>query len=73
MLGSAGRVTSCAGNAAIQSSFSLPKKNVPDRRFWATREYLRIAIVTWIERTRHGRWRRQSRLGRLAPSNSRPP
>ena len=33
---------------------------------WATREQLRIAIVTWIERTYHRR-RRQARLGRLTP------
>ncbi|MGW3737513.1 IS3 family transposase, partial [Streptomyces sp. NPDC005148] len=32
----------------------------------ATREELRIAIVTWIERTYHRR-RRQSSLGRLTP------
>jgi hypothetical protein len=37
-----------------------------DRRIWATREELRIAIVTWIERTYHRR-RRQDRLGRLTP------
>jgi putative transposase len=39
---------------------------VLDRRRWATREELRIAIVTWIERTYHRR-RRQARLGRLTP------
>lgn len=33
---------------------------------WATREELRLAIVTWIERTYHRR-RRQARLGRLTP------
>ncbi|MXN63267.1 IS3 family transposase, partial [Bacillus sp. BGMRC0062] len=31
-----------------------------------TREELRIAIITWIERTYHRR-RRQVRLGRLTP------
>lgn len=31
--------------------FALLKKNVLDRRSWTTREQLRIAIVTWIERT----------------------
>jgi transposase InsO family protein len=31
-----------------------------------TREQLRIAIVTWIERTHHRR-RRQTALGRLTP------
>ncbi len=49
-----------------QSFFSLLQKNVLDRRSWATREQLRIAIVTWIERTYHRR-RRQARLGRLTP------
>lgn len=33
---------------------------------WITREQLRIAIVTWIERTYHRR-RRQAALGRLTP------
>jgi transposase InsO family protein len=33
---------------------------------WTTREQLRIAMVTWIERTYHRR-RRQARLGRLTP------
>ena len=42
------------------------QKNVLDRRAWATREELWIAIVTWIERTYHRR-RRQSALGRLTP------
>ncbi|MGW1760208.1 IS3 family transposase, partial [Streptomyces mirabilis] len=37
-----------------------------DRRAWATREELRIAIVTWIERTYHRR-RRQASFGRLTP------
>ena len=36
-----------------------------DRR-WLNREALRIAIVTWIERTYHRR-RRQDRLGRSTP------
>ena len=49
-----------------QSFFSLLQKNVLDRRSWTTREQLRIAIVTWIERTYHRR-RRQPRLGRLTP------
>ena len=49
-----------------QSFFSLLQKNVRDRRVWDTREDLRIAIVTWIERTYHRR-RRQAALGRLTP------
>ncbi|OLT20104.1 hypothetical protein BJF81_16120 [Ornithinimicrobium sp. CNJ-824] len=35
-------------------------------RRWHTREHLRLAIVTRIERTYHCR-RRQDRLGRLTP------
>ena len=61
-----GRVASCGDNAAMESFFSLLQKNVLNRRAWATREQLRIAIVTWIERTYHRR-RRQARLGRLTP------
>ena len=66
MVGSMGRVASCGDNAAMESFFSLLQKNVLDRRSWTTREELRIAIVTWIERTYHRR-RRQRRLGRLTP------
>ncbi|KPI32879.1 hypothetical protein OV450_6909 [Actinobacteria bacterium OV450] len=42
------------------------QKNVLDRRKWTTREELRIAIVTWIERTYHRR-QRQAALGLLTP------
>ena len=66
MVGSMGRVGAAGDNAAMESFFSLLQKNVLDRRTWATREDLRIAIVTWIERTYHRR-RRQDRLGRLTP------
>jgi len=66
LVGSMGRVASCGDNAAMESFFSLLQKNVLNRRSWATREELRIAIVTWIERTYHRR-RRQARLGRLTP------
>ncbi|WP_328664961.1 IS3 family transposase [Streptomyces sp. NBC_00328] len=64
--GSIGRVGAAGDNAAMESFFSLLQKNVLDRRAWATREELRIAIVTWIERTYHRR-RRQASLGRLTP------
>jgi putative transposase len=50
----------------MESFFSLLQKNVLNRRAWTTLEELRIAIVTWIERTYHRR-RRQLRLGRLTP------
>jgi len=66
MVGSMGRVASCGDNAAMESFFSLLQKNVLNRRTWTTREQLRIAIVTWIERTYHRR-RRQDSLGRLTP------
>lgn len=49
-----------------QSFFALLQKNVLDRQHWRTRQDLRIAIVTWIEKTYHRR-RRQARLGRLTP------
>ncbi|TVZ90441.1 integrase-like protein [Streptomyces sp. BK340] len=66
MVGSIGRVGAAGDNAAMKSFFSLLQKNVLDRRSWATREELRIAIVSWIERTYHRR-RRQAALGRLTP------
>lgn len=64
--GSMGRVGACGDNAAMESFFALLQKNVLDRRSWTTRDQLRIAMVTWIERTYHRR-RRQVRLGRLTP------
>ena len=66
MVGSMGQVGSAGDNAAMESFFSLLQKNVLNRRHWATRDELRIAIVTWIERTYHRR-RRQAALGRLTP------
>ena len=66
MLGSMGQVGSAGDNAAMESFFALLQKNVLNRRRWDTRDELRIAIVSWIERTYHRR-RRQERLGRLTP------
>ncbi len=66
LVGSMGRVGACADNAAMESFFALLQKNVLDRQRWNTREELRLAIITWIERTYHRR-RRQRRLGRLTP------
>ena len=66
MVGSMGQVGSAGDNAAMESFFALLQKNVLDRQPWETREELRIAIVTWIERTYHRR-RRQRALGRLTP------
>jgi putative transposase len=64
--GSMGRVGACADNAAMESFFALLQKNVLDRQRWQTRQDLRLAIVTWIEKSYHRR-RRQTRLGRLTP------
>ena len=50
----------------MESFFSLLQKNVLDRRRWTTRQDLRLAIITWIEKTYHRR-RRQHALGRLTP------
>lgn len=56
-----GRAGSAGDNAAMESFFALLQKNVLDRRTWATRQELRIAIVTWIERTCHRRRRQKTR------------
>jgi transposase InsO family protein len=66
MIGSMGQVGSAADNAAMESFFLLLQRSILDRRRWATRAELRIAIVTWIERIYHRR-RRQAALGRLTP------
>jgi putative transposase len=66
LVGSMGRVGACGDNAAMESFFALLQKNVLDRQRWTSREELRVAIVTWIERTYHRR-RRQRGLGRLTP------
>jgi transposase InsO family protein len=61
-----GQVGSSADNAAMESWFALLQKNVLDRHTWDTRDQLKLAIVTWTERTYHRR-RRQARLGKLTP------
>ncbi|RZU48739.1 transposase InsO family protein [Krasilnikovia cinnamomea] len=66
IVGSMGRVGAAGDNAAMESFFGLLQNNVLDRRVWRSREQLRIAIVTWIERTYHRR-RRQRSLSRLTP------
>ncbi|MBF4562863.1 transposase, partial [Microbacterium sp. VKM Ac-2870] len=65
-VGSMGRVGAAGHNAAMESFFSLLPKSVLNRRSGDTREQLRIAIVTWIERTYHRR-RRQKQLHGLTP------
>ncbi|WP_328415272.1 IS3 family transposase [Micromonospora sp. NBC_00389] len=64
--GSMGRVGAAGDNAAMESFFGLLQNNVLDRRTWTTRQQLRTAIVTWVERTYHRR-RRQRSLSRLTP------
>jgi putative transposase len=66
LTGSMGRAGACGDNAAMESFFALLQKNVLDRQRWQTRDQLRLAIITWIERTYHRR-RRQRSLGRLTP------
>ena len=67
LVGSMGQVGSAGDNAAMESFFALLQKNVLDRHArWATRNELRIEIVTWIERTCHRR-RRQTAHGPLTP------
>ena len=66
LVGSMGRVGACGDNAAMESFFALLQNNVLDKQRWDTRDELRLAIVTWIERTYHRR-RRQRILGRLTP------
>lgn len=66
MVGSMGQVGAAGDNASAESFFALLQNNVLNRQRWDTREELRIAIVTWIERTYHRR-RRQRTLGKLTP------
>lgn len=67
MVGSMGRVASAADNAAMESFWSLLQKNVLNQqRRWETRQDLRLAIVTWVERRYH-RQREQDGLGGLTP------
>ena len=61
-----GRVSSAGDNAAMESFFALLQHNILNRQTWATRDQLRLAIITWIERTYHHR-RRQRALGKLTP------
>ena len=66
MVGSMGQVGSAGRQRRHGIVLLAATTNVLDRRRWATRDELRIAIVTWIERTYHRR-RRQASLGRLTP------
>jgi putative transposase len=71
LVGSMGRVGAAGDNAAMESFFALLQNNVLNRQTWQTRDELRFAIITWIERT-YNRRRRQCVLGRLTPSSSKP-
>lgn len=42
------------------------RQTLLDREVWATRQQLRMKIVTWIEKTYHRR-RKQQELGRMTP------
>lgn len=53
--GSMSRVGACGDNAAMKSIFALLQRHVLDRKRWSTRAELRLALVTWIERTHHHR------------------
>lgn len=66
MVGPMGRVGAASDNAAMGSFFSQLQKNVLDRSAWATRENLRIAFITRIQRT-YQRRRRQAALGAVYP------
>ena len=66
LFGSMGTVAAAGDNARMESFHSLLQNNVLDTKKWETREELRMAIVTWIERTYHRRRRKRS-LGRMTP------
>jgi len=57
------------GSCAATALFAVLQKNVPDRQRWTSRKQLRLAIITWTERTYHHR--RQRRLSKLTPSKTR--
>jgi len=65
------RVGTACASAAIESLFALLQNNTLERKVWATREELRMAIATWIEDIYHRR-RRTGRLSRLPPFSSSP-
>ena len=55
----------------MESFFALLQRNVLDRERWSTRVELRLAIVTWIERTYHRRGRQRA-PGKLTPIEVEP-
>jgi len=56
-----------AEDAARESFFALLQKNVLNRKTWAAREKLPVAMVTCLEATSYPRRRCQDGLGGLTP------
>jgi putative transposase len=50
----------------MESFHALLQKNMPTTRRWETREELRLAMVTWIEKKYH-RQRGKRRLRKMTP------
>jgi putative transposase len=61
-----GRVGACGDNAARVLLRTVATQRPGPATVGHTRAELRLAIVTWIERTHHRR-RRQRALGKLTP------
>ena len=66
LVGSMGRVAAASDNTATESFFALLQKNVLNRQRWDTHQDLRLAILTWIEKTYQPR-PRQPAPGKLTP------
>lgn len=49
-IGWTGRVGAAGADAAMESFFAMLQEKVRDRERWRTREVLRIAIITRVER-----------------------
>jgi hypothetical protein len=58
-------------NAAMKSFFAMLRKNVLNRRYWAARHEVRVAIVAWFESSYYRRRRQRTPAG-WPRSNSRP-
>lgn len=64
-------VSARADNAAKEPLLFLLQRIVPHRKAYVTRQEMRLAIVSWIERTYHRR-RRQRTLSKLTPIEIEP-
>jgi putative transposase len=60
------RTGNCYDNAAAESFFATLKRELIERRVWATRLEVRTAVFEWIE-VFYNRQRRHSTLGYLSP------